>query len=146
MNQYTIYKSRYWIMILHLLFLILFCAFPTSYSELISSYFLNNDYSFRNPLPHTTPDIACVRTDISQVIPLPSKITVCYRAQPLLYIRHDNPWSSVLGFGTIKSDFSDLEEGINFNVFKEKIWMGIKIRSKAILWVSLGVNMFNLIG
>ena len=127
---------------IHILCLIFFCIFPTSFSELMDSYFINSDYSFRNPLPYTTPDIACLRTDISQVIPLPAQVTLCYRAQPLIYIRHENPWSNVIGFGTIKPDFSSVEEGINFCVMEEKMWIGYKRRSKAILWIPLGKNMF----
>ena len=127
---------------IQILCLIFFCIFPTSFSELMDSYFINSDYSFRNPLPYTTPDIACLRTDISQVIPLAAQVTLCYRAQPLIYIRHENPWSSVIGFGTIKPDFSDIEEGINFGVYDDKLWFGFKRRSKAVLWISLGENMF----
>ena len=57
------------------------------------------------------------------------------------YQNHINYWSTVVGFGTIKSDFSDMEEGIIFGVWEATAWIGVKYRSsRGIAWQIVGPN------
>ena len=88
-------------------------------SERITTYFLNSDYSLYNPLP--------------------SDITLCYRLQPMMYNGIDYYWPTIIGFGNIRSDFTDMDEGFAFGTWESGPWMGVKNRTNTnYAWVSLG--------
>ena len=93
-------------------------------SERITTYFLNSDYSLYNPLP--------------------SDITLCYRLQPMMYNGIDYYWPTIIGFGNIRSDFSDMDEAFAFGNFESGPWIGVKNRTNTnYAWVSLGPNFMH---
>ena len=115
-----------------------------SQSKTPPTYFLNSDYSFRTALSITNPAMACLHTDIDVTLPLPSEVTVCYRSQPMLYQTDFDSCSSVLGFGTIMSDFTAMEEGVIFTICETVLWLGLKYRtSKSYKWVAMGDNFLS---
>ena len=66
---------------------------------------------------------------------------MCYRSYPMRYQNHLSLWSSVIGFGTIRSDFVGMEEGVIFGIWETGPWLGIKYRtSQSYPWVALGDN------
>ena len=62
----------------------------------------------------------------------------------MLYENYLNSWSSVAGFGPIRSDFVDIEEGVIFGVWETGPWLAIKYtRDGPYIWVALGVNFMH---
>ena len=121
---------------------------PGGLSEKLTTYFLNSEETFRNPLPDDSADIECVHTDVTNTIPLSSKITICYRMQPMRYILTMNelnePWATIMSFGTIRDDFKALDEGIVIGAWEDEIWFGLKNKTqKSYLWQSLGKNFMH---
>ena len=105
-------------------------------SESIQTYFLNSDHTFRNPLPN-----ACLHTDPANIIPLPSQLTFCLRMQPMVHAGQEDPWSTIVGFGTINTDFTGLEEGIAFGTWETGPWIGVKNKTNTdYVWIGLGKN------
>ena len=123
--------------------LLCFMRLSCTLSDALTSYFLNSDYTFKTPLPYTSPVIDCVHTNTSREYTLPRNLTMCLRAQPMLYrIRH-NPWTIVAGFGRIQTDFSDMVEGLILGVYEFLIWIGLKYKDNDnYVWVSMGKNEF----
>ena len=114
-------------------------------SEKLSTYFLNSEDKFRNPFPDDSPDIECLQTEVTNTIPLSSKMTICYRMQPMRYTVTKKfplePWSTIVSFGTIRNDFKGLVEGIAIGAWEDEIWFGTKNRTnKSYKWLSLGKN------
>ena len=59
----------------------------------------------------------------------------------MLYLNHQNPWSSVIGFGTIKPSFLSMDEGVVFGIWETGPWIGVKYRtSESFKWVGMGEN------
>ena len=122
-------------------FLLFIVSLSSVSTQKITTFFLNSKYSFETPLEFETPKIDCVHMENSSNIALSEEITFCYRAMPLLYINKDNPWTSVIGFGKIEPDFTNMEEGFVFGIYKALIWIGIKTSGDELYsWISLGKN------
>ena len=92
--------------------------FPIVYGEPIVTYFLNSDYSYHTRLCHTCPDIECLHTSPDLILSLTNQVTICYRSQPILYHNPLSSWSSVLAFGVINEDFTDMDEGVVFGIWE----------------------------
>ena len=122
---------------------LLLCVAAISATKL-DSYFLHSEYDHSSKPCPTCPDIECLHTDNKTAVPLPSTVTFCFRSQPMLYENYLNSWSSVAGFGTIRSDFVDMEEGVIFGVWETGPWLAIKYtRDGPYNWVALGVNFMH---
>ena len=130
------------IMLIKFTFFLLFQVhIPRSRCDKIMTYFLNSEYSFRSMPCHTCPDIDCLHTPPNISLPLPVQVTVCFRSQPMMYQNHLSSWSSVMGFGTIRTDFIDMEEGVVFGIWETGPWIGMKYRtSDSYAWVAMGEN------
>ena len=64
----------------------------------------------------------------------------------MLYQKYTSTFSSVLSFGTIRSDFLIMEEAVLFGIWEEGPWLGFRYRTNqdAIWdWVSLGDNFMH---
>ena len=133
-------------MMLHTnMWIVLVSLIPGGITEKLTTYFLNSGHTFRIPLQDTLPDIDCVHTNITNIIPMPSKVSLCYRMQPMRYTitkRYPRePWSTMMSFGTIRPDFKGLEEGILIGAWEDEYWFAIKNRTnKNYVWQSLGDN------
>ena len=122
--------------------LLLICLARLSQSKFITSYFINSDFNFRATQNSEDPNQACLHTDPNTILAFPSKVTICYRAKVLMYINYEDPWSRVVGFGTIQSDFLDMEEGVLFGFWKSAPWIAIKYKSsESWNWVGIGKNL-----
>ena len=121
-------------------FLLLIVSLSSASTQRFKTFFLNSEYSFETSLEFKTPKIDCVYMENSSRTALSEEITFCYRAMPLFYPSDsDNPWTSVIGFGKIKPDFTDMEEGLVFGIYKALIWIGIKSSGDNLYsWISLG--------
>ena len=110
--------------------LILLSIISGGLSEKLSTYFLNSEDKFRNPFPDDSPDIECLQTEVTNTIPLSSKMTICYRMQPMRYTVTKKfplePWSTIVSFGTIRNDFKGLVEGIAIGAWEDDICFGLK--------------------
>ena len=111
---------------------------------MIETYFLNKEYDYLKPPCPTCPNIECLHTDRNTLIPLPSQITFCFRSQPLVYENYLSSWSTIAGFGTIRSDFIEMEEGVLYGVWETGPWLGVKFYSDpSYKWVALGENFLH---
>ena len=124
--------------------IVLFCVSSLSHAIKIDTYYLNAEYDYMAKLCPTCPDMECLHTDNNTARLLPSAVTFCFRSQPMLY---ENPlyfWSSVVGFGTIRSDFVDMEEGVIFGIWETGPWLGVKYRTgPSYHWVGMGENFMH---
>ena len=126
--------------------LIIFLAYMFRMTDctMIETYFLNKEYDYLKPPCPTCPNIECLHTNINTLIPLPSKISFCFRSQPLLYENYLSSWSTIAGFGTIRPDFIEMEEGVLFGVWETGPWLGVKSHSDpSYKWVALGENFMH---
>ena len=119
----------------------LFFLVTFSEEDELTTYFLNTDYSFRNNLPNS-PDITCLHTDPTNILPLPKEITFCYRSLPLVYMGIGYFWSTVSSFGTISRDGRKIDNGYLFGVWETGYWLGVRNQTdQSIGWISLGENI-----
>ena len=59
----------------------------------------------------------------------------------MLYENYLNSWSSVVGFGTIRPDFTDIEEGVIFGIWETGPWIAVKYTQDGPYnWLALGEN------
>ena len=125
---------------------LLSCIISESRSEDISSYFLQSRHDYRIPAYTSGLNIECVHSKPAKLITNPTQITVCYRSLPITYqlSSFGDFWSTVLGFGSIKDDFTDMDEGYLFGVWKTGPWLAYKgPEDKAHEWVALGENFLH---
>ena len=76
----------------------------------ITTYFLNKDLDMRKRACVECPNPECVYTEGS--FTLPKAMTICFRSQALMDMTSMSvrPWSSVMSFGTLLPDWTDLDE------------------------------------
>ena len=126
------------------MWIILLSLFQDGIAVKLNTFFLNSGHSFLNPIPEDLPDIECLHTDMSNIIPMKNNITVCYRMQPMKYTGEKESWSTIVSFGTIQPDFQDLEEGMLIGTWEHETWFAIKNRTnKSFAWKSLGKNFMH---
>ena len=62
----------------------------------------------------------------------------------MLYENYLSSWSTVVGFGTLRSDFLEMEEGVIFAVWETGPWLGVKYQAgPSYHWVALGANFMH---
>ena len=62
----------------------------------------------------------------------------------MLYENYLSSWSTVVGFGTLRSDFLEMEEGVIFAVWETGPWLGVKYQAgPSYHWVALGENFMH---
>ena len=93
------------------------------YGRNINTYFLNKNFDFKNPLCKTCPDIECLYTEGD--FDFPTELTICFRSKPVSYVDTWHVGGIVMSFGAMASDWSKLEEGIYFGVWKTGPWLGL---------------------
>ena len=115
-------------------------VFRFSYSEEITAVTLNNGYLTSNQLWDTSADIDCLHTNLTIVRSFPAEVSICYRSFPMNYVG-DTAFTTVIGFGTMRSDFPAMGEGFLFGIWKNGAWLGVMNETEtSYRWVSLGDN------
>ena len=126
------------------MWIILLSLIQGGISEKLETYFLNSGHSFVNPIAEDLPSMECLHTDVNNIIPMKSNITLCYRMQPMKYTGEKEAWSTVVSFGTIQPDFQGLEEGMLIGTWEHETWFAIKNRTNQnFVWKSLGKNVMH---
>ena len=113
-------------------------------SEKIRSFFLQHDYSFLVPSYTAGLDMECVHTKQNNtLVTKPLSITLCFRSFPITWQLSifEQFWMTIVGFGNIKEDFSDMDQGYLFGIWETGPWLAYKDSDDTVHeWVSLGQN------
>ena len=125
------------------IFCLLSCFVFHAKSSQIKSYFLNQNYDYKNPLCTSCQDMDCLLARNDQSLKPGKKITICYRSFPMRYTG-TNTWSTVFGFGQINDDYTGMKEGYIFGVWETGPWIGYKgLEDTAHEWLALGENFLH---
>ena len=143
-GEYKIYMEfNYKIVLALLLFSLIF---GQSTSDATKIYFLQKQYDYRHPAYTAGLNMECVHTKPKELISNPAKITICYRSFPMTYqlSSFGDFWLTIFGFGSIKEDFTDMDEGYLFGVWETGPWLAYKGSNNTVHeWVALGENFLH---
>ena len=89
----------------------------------IPTYYINSNLPLAEPECFQCPDPECVYTIGN--FSLPPEITICYRFKSRNWAGSLYPFSEVMQFGTIRSDWTDLDYGFLYGTWDSGPWIGV---------------------
>ena len=102
----------------------------------IWTYHLNKNFNMKTLVPNGSPDIECLVADGD--IPLPPKISICFRSNPFSHIYHKLTgwtWRTIISIGTMDASGTKLEKGLLLGFWMGGPWLGIKTNaSDSLSW------------